>query len=160
MPRTRPPANDADRYALSLLDHDGLMTPRLVAEFGPLRAIQTSARVEGDIFHRQSILRTLADDEALLEADLKISLSALPDGFLGRLQTTQTPFGQLLMDYAIAVRFSDRQIYQHLGKNLADERWGRRLAMWHADTGGHLCDVQELLFPAKQLFDLPRRTRP
>jgi hypothetical protein len=151
-----PPESEADRYALSLLEHDGLMTPRLQQEFGPMRAIQLAAHTTGTTFRRQSILRTQSGDHAILEATLEISLAALPKGFLERLVAVETPFGQLLQDYMISIEILDRQTYRKAPGANTECRWGRRLTMRRADTSAHLCDVDELLVPGQQLISVRR----
>jgi hypothetical protein len=98
---TPQPIGEADRYAVRLLDHDGLMTPILLAEFGPLRAVQTVADHADGLFHRRSVLRRVPGDEAILDASLKISVQALPDGFLQSLVKAETLFGQALQDHGI-----------------------------------------------------------
>lgn len=152
MQNTSRPMNDADLYALKLLEHDGLMTPRLVAEFGPLRAIQIAASQSGATFHRQSILRTVSGDRKILEASLDISINALPGGFLERLTSAVTPFGQLINEYCIGVRLIDRKVYSSAGQGGSKFRWGRRLTMLRADDNAHLCDVDELLVDGQDLL--------
>jgi hypothetical protein len=159
MQETPQPMKDAERYALSLLEHDGLMTPRLIAEFGPLRAIQIAASQSGAVFHRQSILRTLLGDRKILEASLDISVPALPEGFLERLTRGETPFGQLLIEFSVGVRVIDRKVYRQVGRESSPGRCGRRLTMLRADSLAHLCDVDELLVCSEDLLSL-RQDRP
>ena len=135
-------------FSQTLLDHDGLMTPVLVAQFGPLTVRQTEARHSETRFFRRSSIYQAASGAKILDAVLDISLPSLPLGFLAQLQDEDVLFGQLLSDFSIAVRIADRVLYQ------SHSRWGRRLTIYHSDTQAFICTVEELMAPDAQLWPL------
>lgn len=147
-----PPFFDLDeRMAVALLDHDGLMTPVLTRQFGPLRAQQHRSVRSGDTVHRHSTIRTHPGGAAILVARLDIHVPALPDGLLERLGSGKVLFGQLLLDEGIAVQVRDRHLYRVGDAEAPDTRLGRRLTMQRSDTGMLICRVDELLVPVRDL---------
>lgn len=135
-----------------LLDHDGLMTPVLIRQFGPMNVRQTYAQHNEDRFLRHSTIYQSASGEKILEAVLDISLRAVPIGFLDLLQSKDVLFGQLLMDLSIAVRIVDRNVYR--SETDHPPRWGRRLAIQHCDSQVVICKVDELLVSEPHLLRL------
>jgi hypothetical protein len=148
--------HEADRYSLSLLDHDGLMTPVLQAAFGPLQAIQQSAHQEGPVFLRRSSIVRVPGGEMILSAALEIQLAALPAGFLPALLSGTTLFGQVLRDFGIPVMTRDRQVYRQDTDAGSHARWGRRLGILRAQDAALLCRVDELLAPGDALLGYRR----
>lgn len=142
-------ADDADkeagRFSLTLLDHDGLMTPVLLAAFGRLFARQISSTYSGGWFVRRSSIFQRSTGERILDATLEISYAALPTGFLEKLTQGEELFGQLLSDFGIEVRISDKSIYSLNHDGHSGPRWGRRVSMYRQDTDDLLCQVDELL---------------
>lgn len=149
-----PDMTEADRYCLDLLDHDGLMTPVLRAQFGSLTAVQIAAERSEDIFLRESCIYQIATGAKILDAVLSISLSALPAGFLDRLLAEDVLFGQLLIEFRIGVRIAGRSCYLSQAAPDQPRRWGRRLLMYRIDTGALLCRVDELLTDGTGLVTL------
>ncbi len=137
-------------FSKGLLDHDGLMTPVLLAQFGPLTARQTEGKQIENRFLRQSTIYQAATGEKILDAELDISLQSLPATFLDCLQQQDILFGQLLRDFSIDVRIMDRTLYQ------SDQslRWGRRLSICNANTLDLICKVQELMVGDAQLLPI------
>jgi hypothetical protein len=147
-----PDMTDVDRYCLGLLDHDGLMTPLLRAQFGSLTAVQSGAERSDGIFLRESSIYQVATGAKILDAVLKISLPALPGGFLDRLLAEDVLFGQLLIEFRVSVRIAERSCYLSWAASDQPRRWGRRLDMYRVDTGALLCAVDELLAPGAELI--------
>lgn len=146
----------AGALSLRLLDHDGLMTPVLRAQFGALRAVQHRALREGDIYLRQSTIRRRAGGETILTARLEIRTDALPGGFLDDLAGGEVPFGQLLQDRAIGVEIRDREVFRVTAADGTAPRWGRRLAIHRLSDGALVCRVEEILAPEAELLRLSR----
>lgn len=142
-------------FGRSLLDHDDLMTPILSAEFGPLTVHKTHIDSGSSHFERRSSIVQAASGSTILDAVLEISTQALPLGFLDQLLREDVLFGQLLVDFAIPVRFADRTLYQS-AKAPEDLRWGRRLTIYRKDTDERICTVDELLVSDAQLLPLRR----
>lgn len=141
----------APPYSRSLLDHDSLMTPVLTAQFGPLIVRKTQSHPSTDSVLRHSSIYQAASDSKILDAVLEISPHALPAGVIAQLLQEDILFGQILADFAIPVRITDRTLYQ---SNAPDQipRWGRRLRIYHAETAAFICRVDELLVIEAQLI--------
>jgi hypothetical protein len=131
-------------YSRSLLDHDGLMTPILAQEFGALSVRKTQTDQASGRFLRRSSIFQIASGGKILDAELEISAAALRDDVL---------FGQLLADFEIPVRLTDRVLYQTTPLH-PEMRWGRRLTIYHAETHAFICSVDEVLAPDTQLWAL------
>ena len=140
-------------YSRSLLDHDGLMTPVLTAQFGPLIVRKTQSHPSTDSVLRRSSIYQSASDSKILDAVLEISPQALPAGVIDQLLNEDILFGQILADFAIPVRITDRTLYQ---STAPDEiaRWGRRLRIYHGKTAAFICHVDELLVSEAQLLTM------
>ena len=150
-PNLVPPAP----FGRSLLDHDGLMTPILRAQFGPLTVGKTHSDQGSNRLLRRSSILQAASGIPILDAVLVISAQALPLGFLDQLLREDVLFGQLLADFAIPVRLADRSLYQS-AKAAEDPRWGRRLTIYRKDSDAFICTVDELLVSDAQLLPLRR----
>jgi hypothetical protein len=144
-------------YSRSLLDHDGLMTPILAQEFGALSVRKTQTDQASGRFSRRSSIFQIASGGKILDAVLEISAAALPAKFLDQLLRDDVLFGQLLADFAIPVRLTDRVLYQ-ITPSSPETRWGRRLTIYHAETHAFICSVDEVLAPDTQLW--PLRLKP
>jgi hypothetical protein len=145
------------RYSRSLLDHDSLMTPILAQEFGALSVRKTQTDQASGHFLRRSSIFQIASGGKILDAELEISAAALPAKFLYQLLRDDVLFGQLLADFAIPVRLTDRVLYQTT-PSPPETRWGRRLTIYHAETHAFICSVDEVLAPDTQLW--PLRLKP
>ncbi len=148
-----PPAIErAGPFSQRLLDHDGLMTPVLQAAFGPLAVRQSQVIDSVDRLRRRSSIHQAVSGAKILDAVLNVSLPALPDGFLEQLQHSDVLFGQLLSDFGLTVRTTNRILYQSLTDNPC--RLGRRVAILRRDTDALVCQVDELLVSEAQLLAL------
>jgi hypothetical protein len=148
---TSPQPTIAPPYSRSLLDHDGLMTPVLTAQFGPLIVRKTQSHTSSDHVLRHSSIYQARSNGKILDAVLTISPHALPANFVDQLLNQDILFGQILTDLAIPVRITDRILYN---SHPADptSRWGRRLSIYHGDTRALICSVDELLVIETQLL--------
>ena len=140
-------------YSRSLLDHDGLMTPVLTAQFGPLIVRKTQSHPTANSVLRHSSIYQAGSDRKILDAALQISPHALPAGSLDQLLNEDILFGQLLADFSIPVRIADRTLY-HSTETDEIPRWGRRLSIYHGETGAFICRVKELLVNDAQLLTM------
>lgn len=150
------PLKDVNKFHFSqmLLDHDGLMTPVLIAQFGALTVQQNEFHHGADRFLRKSSIYQATSGLKILDAALEISLPSLPRGFLGQLLHEEKLFGQLLNDHSIPIRIAARTLHLSSGEDDQDARWGRSLTMYRDDTQDFLCHVQELMMPDHQLLPL------
>ncbi|WP_309665918.1 hypothetical protein [Tabrizicola sp.] len=146
------PDKETGCHSLTLLDLDGLMSPILFSEFGRLFARQISSKRSGGAFTRRSSIFQKSTGQKILDATLEISLAALPAGFLEKLTQSEELFGQLLSDFGIKVRISDKSVYSLKQDGHSGQRWGRRLSMYRQDTDELLCRVDELLVSETLLF--------
>jgi hypothetical protein len=85
-----------------------------------------------------------------LDAVLEISPQALPAGVIDQLLNEDILFGQILADFAIPVRITERTLYQSTAPN-ETLRWGRRLKIYHGKTAAFICRVDELLVSEARL---------
>ena len=138
-------------YSRSLLDHDGLMTPILAQEFGALSVRKTQTDQASGRFSRRSSIFQTASGGKSLDAVLEISAAALPAKFLDQLLRDDVLFGQLLADFEIPVRLTDRVLYQ-ITPSPPETRWGRRLKIYHGKTAAFICRVDELLVSEARLL--------
>ncbi len=135
----------------ALLWHDGLMTRQLIRLFGPVHAVQTGIKRDGDSVTRWSTLHQTATGAALLQATLVIASPNLPDGFMDRLLSGDRLFGGLLLDAGVSVRMTERVIYRDSRHSGA---WGRRQRMLRAEDDAILCNVDECLSDEDRLHGL------
>lgn len=147
-----PKAVSPASFSQSLLDHDGLMTPVLLAQFGPLTVVQNEASQSATRFVRRSSIYQAATGVKILDAVLDIALQSLPVGFFDRLQQEDVLFGQLLQDFSMAVRIADRSLF-HMQADQAS-RWGRRLTIYRSDTQEFICTVEEIMASDADLWPL------
>lgn len=139
----------------ALLDHGGLMTPRLTRFFGPVHASQTDLKDEGERLLRWSTLYQTRTGAPLLQARLVIFKSALPEGFLDRLLSGNRLFGGLAIEAGLPVRMIDQHIFQtDSGTEAKATAWGRRHRVLRAEDDAPLCDVEERLEPEAVLQGL------
>ncbi len=122
------------------------MTHQLVRLFGPVHAVQSQMEREGNTVTRWSTLHQTATGKALLEARLVIAAQNLPNGVIDQLLSGDRLFGGLLTEAGVAVRMTDRVIYQAGPAGKVDAVfWGRRQRILRAPDGVFLCDVDECL---------------
>ncbi|MEI6800513.1 MAG: hypothetical protein WCO04_15065, partial [Pseudomonadota bacterium] len=131
-----------------------LMTPLLRKTFGALTVRKTQDQPNDDTVLRRSSIYQASTDIKILDAELRISVQALPAGFIVQLQNENRLFGQLLQDFAIPVRIAERELYQTTDKDSDTPRWGRRVTLYHSDTKGFICKVDELLVEDDRLLPL------
>lgn len=144
----------AANLALSLLDHDGLMTPRLNRMFGPISARQLTGESRGATFQRVSEVVQTGSGVVLLSARMVILYDHLPAGVVEALQQDSKPFGQMLIDLGIAARSVDREIFT---SGTDPERLGRRHRIVDQGSGRTICTLTETLSPEAVLQDARRR---
>ncbi len=137
----------------SLLDHDGLMTPILLAYFGSIKVevLQTEV-LNATTLRRVSRLHQAATGAVILDAEMILNTAALPRQVLIGLQDTPIPFGQLLMDAGITARSVERQIVGLGEKDKSERRLGRRHRLVNARTEQELCKIVETLSPLPVLL--------
>ena len=136
----------------SLVDHDGLMTPVLVAHFGLIKVQVLRTEVLSDTTHcRVSQLRQAATGAVILDAETTLNTAALPPPVLIGLRDTDIPFGQLLIKAGIPARSVDRQITGLVALQGAERRLCRRHRLVNAQTGQELCAIIETLSPVSVL---------
>ncbi len=139
----------------ALLDHDGLMTPKLVQVFGEVSARQTGMSDEGDRILRRSVLCQTATGAPVLQARLAIFKAAVPDGFLDRLLSGTRLFGSLVIEAGLTVRMSGQTIFRGQSPDTAGAlAWGRRHRILLAGDDSPLCDVEEWLTDEETLEKL------
>lgn len=147
-------ANPAPTHALdwSLLDHDGLMTPVLVAHFGPLSVQVLRTEVSGAAaFRRISQLYQTATGTIILDAEMILNAAALPAQVLAGLQDSSIPFGQLVIEAGIAACSVDREITWLMSSLDSERRACRRHRLINARSGKELCAIVETLSPLSVL---------
>jgi len=123
-----------------LLDHDGLMTPRLSKAFGELTAAKRSHCLSETSFNRASLLCRKVDGQVILRAKLNIMIAELPEPLIDQLEKSDQLFGQLLIKYGVKVKFANRQLLRH-----GHGCYGRKLQMLSVNTGKIVCEVAEFL---------------
>lgn len=137
----------------SLVDHDGLMTPRLLAHFGPINVqVLRTDNLSETSYSRMSRLCQISTGALILDAELVLNTVALPHQVLLGLRDTQTPFGQLVMEAGIVARSVDREITTLAATDGQGRRLGRRHRLVNAQTGQELCAIVETLSPLSVLF--------
>jgi hypothetical protein len=136
---------------LRLLDHPGLMTPRLVSAFGEIRAEQLSYQEANDVYKRHSSLRSHRGDRVVLDAWLTVYINKLPAELVSRLKSTDELFGQLLIDFEIDVAVKEPEIFR-----TPDGRYGRRTEMSFTNSGAIFCHVEEIMQKDAELIELVR----
>ncbi|SFR42843.1 hypothetical protein SAMN04488005_1829 [Yoonia tamlensis] len=144
--------NHSQGLSVWLLDHDGLMTPRLVDAFGPLKAVQTSATDTESTYQRNSQLRRRSDDALILKATLEVGKSEVPATLIDRLREGDNLFGQLLHDFGISVRVTTRGLFQ-----TPSGQFGRNVTMARTGHERRLCRVKETLSLDADLRQLLRK---
>jgi hypothetical protein len=141
-------------FSKMLLDHDGLMTPVLIAQFGTVTVRQNEFHQDSDRLLRKSSIYQAASGSKILDAALEISLPALPPEFLGQLLHQDKLFGQLLNDFSIPIRITARTLHHASAEDNGGIRWGRRLTMYRDDTQEFVSHVEELMMPDHELLTL------
>ncbi|MDB4112282.1 hypothetical protein N9571_07020 [Yoonia sp.] len=126
--------------SLRLLKYQGLMTPRLTSTFGPIRAEQRSLEAVGSTYLRKSRLISVADGTCILDAELHLVSKNLPTALIASLSETSILFGQLLLDYGMAVDVALPKLFQ-----TSDNRFGRRTSITDTKTARLVCDVKETM---------------
>lgn len=142
----------AERFARDLLMHDGLMTPVLQRQFGPMYAVEHRRSEADGRYLRVSDLRQRGTGVLLLESRMSIRTAALPGAMLKALRHTDTPFGQLLLNAGIAARSVSREITRQAGKDGGPDRLGRRHVIVNSTTGAQICEIHEVLNRADLLL--------
>ncbi len=133
-------AQCAQSISLRLLAHRGLMTPRLTATFGAMKADKVSISQRDQRLTRKSRLISVESGETILCAQLSIVFENLPEMLVSQLRGTFTLFGQLLLDHKIDVSVAEPQIFQ-----TPDGRYGRRTKLTETSGGIPICDVTETM---------------
>lgn len=146
-------AADGVRLGMDLLDHDGLMTPVLVAQFGPIRVEKSQDDRDGGLLHRVSRLHQMATGWVILDADMILNTRALPPKVLTGLHETTTPFGHLLIESDVQARSVDRVITRVAATDGGEDRLKRQHRLIDARRGVTLCQVIETLSPESLLQD-------
>ena len=141
----------------ALLMHDGTMTHQLTRLFGPVHAVQTGAKTEGETVTRWSTIYHTESGTPLLQARLVIASQNLPEGLMTRLSSGNRLFGGLVTEAGVPVRLTDRVLYRSA---LPGGAWGRRHRLLRADDGALLCDVDECLAEEDTLRRLLRAPLP
>lgn len=126
--------------SVSLLDHDGLMTPKLVDAFGPLKAVKITATDTATTHQRHSKLRRRSDDTLILTASLEVNKSEVPSALVDALSTSDRLFGQLLNDFGVSVQVTKRALFR-----TPSGQFGRNVTMTRLGFDRPLCCVQETL---------------
>ena len=130
----------------SLLDHNGLLTPVLIVQFGPITAEKVSTDFVGSsVMRRLSRLHQATTGAVILDAEMILSTAALPKEVLTGLQETVVPFGQLLIDAGISARSVDRQILRLQPLDGGESRLCRQHRLINTRSGQELCKVVETL---------------
>lgn len=134
------PTGWRDSLGFKLLNHDGLMTPVLVREFGPLRAVQLAYEQTSTNYRRTSEIFQSASNLLVLNATLNINKASLSMEAVDSLMTTEILFGQLLGEQGIEVSLVGGTIFKRL-----DGRFGRRTDMYIKGSATRLAQVEETL---------------
>ncbi|WP_299752082.1 hypothetical protein [uncultured Tateyamaria sp.] len=145
---------NAFAVGLKLLDHDGLLTPKLRKHFGRIISKQTSARKSRLHYFRRSTLYQQSSCCRILEATLNISTNAVPEKLIDTLRSTQTPFGSLLEEFAIETKIINRILTVACDRTKCELRLGRQHQITNAKTAEVICHVEEVLFPEAELNKL------
>ena len=136
----------ARSLSLRLLTHRGLMTPRLKAVFGAMRAEQATTKQGDEGLTRTSRLVSIATGHTILRAKLHIVDTHLPVSLVQQLCETSELFGQLLHDHDIDVAVAEPQLFQ-----TPDGCFGRTTTLTEAASNLPICDVIETLSHDDQL---------
>lgn len=129
-----------------------LLTPRLETAFGTIVATDRSSSRKGNILTRRVILRQDSTGVGLVEAELEIHCDTVPDALIFDLDSSDVPFGKLLMRYGIDSTMRALEF----GVLAADGRAWRRNEIWHSDGSAMICRVYEIIAPDDVLTQAAR----
>jgi hypothetical protein len=145
---------DDPEFELSvrLLDHGELMTPFLRQHFGDIYARQWDVSESEGMYRRTSSIFQTASSHRILDAELDIFITRLPEEIVKSLRSTSTPFGQLLIDNGIRAEARNRKLFKQQHDDDAPVRLGRRHKIIDSKTGSTICEVVELFAPENVLI--------
>jgi hypothetical protein len=143
--------DEDNQIANRLLEKKTLLTPQIKTLFGKVILENRSQTMQGDQLLRQVTLVQEKSNLALLEGRLCINVQNLPKELCGKLTQSKDLFGQLLIDFDIAVKIKNLDLFSMIDADSGYERYGRRHKIVDADTGAVLSEVEELFSPQENL---------
>lgn len=143
-------------YSLSfeLLNRDTLLTPQLKKYFGDLLAKQQNSEEKGKNYFRKSSIYQKSTQARILDAKLHINSNFLPEELIEKLRSTQSLFGDLLIDYKIEINITERKLFNVNDHKTGQMRMGRHHLILGKKTKDIYCHVEEILVPESELKPL------